>query len=95
MEIINKEKEYPSRSSWLSAYICAGMTGCFAVSQVASSHAIFSCLTAFAMMCTLRSGENKNWLIGAHFASVIAFMACRNNHDNNNNRHVFTCHDCL
>ena len=68
-------QEHPSRSSWLSAYICAGMTGCFAVSQVASSHALFSCLTAFAMMCTVRSGNNKNWLIGAHFASVLAFIA--------------------
>ena len=68
-------KEYPSRSSWLSAYVCAGMTGCFAVSQIASSHAIFSCLTAFAMTCILRYQANKNWLIGAHFASVLTFIA--------------------
>jgi len=67
--------EYPRRSAWLSAYICAGMTGCFVVSQIASSHALFACLTSFAMMSIMRSRVNKNWLIGAHFASVLAFIA--------------------
>ena len=63
------------RSSWLAAGICAGMTGSFVVSQVASSHALYSCLTGFAMAGAVRSRENKYWLIFSHFCSSLAFMA--------------------
>ncbi|MBQ7219359.1 MAG: glycosyltransferase family 39 protein [Synergistaceae bacterium] len=63
------------RSSWLAASVCASMTGCFVVSQIASSHAIYSCLTAITMAGAVRSRENLRWLIPAHLASSLAFMA--------------------
>lgn len=63
------------RSAWLAASICASMTGCFAVSQIASSHAIYSCLTSITMAGVILSRENKRWLIPAHLASVLAFTA--------------------
>ena len=63
------------RSSRLAACICASMTGCFLVAQFASSHAIYSCLTAITMAGAVRSRENIRWLIPAHIASVLAFMA--------------------
>ena len=68
-------KSSSSRSSWLAAGICASMTGCFVVSQVASSHAIYSCLTAITMAAAIRSGVDKRWLIASHLASAFAFMA--------------------
>ena len=64
-----------SRSSWLAAGICASMTGCFVVSQIASSHALYSFLMAVTMMGAVRSRENIRWLIPAHLASALAFMA--------------------
>ena len=64
-----------SRSSWLAASICASMTGCFVVSQITSSHALYSFLTAITMMGAIRSRENTRWLIPAHIASAFAFMA--------------------
>lgn len=70
-----KAAKSSSRSSWLAASICASMTGCFIVSQIASSHAIYSCLTAITMAGALRSRENLRWLIIAHFASALAFIA--------------------
>ncbi|MBQ7544089.1 MAG: glycosyltransferase family 39 protein [Synergistaceae bacterium] len=63
------------RSSWLAASICASFTGCFVVSQIASSHAIYSCLTAITMAGAVRSRDNKLWLIPAHVASTLAFIA--------------------
>ncbi len=63
------------RASRLSACICASMTGCFVAAQIASSHAIYSCLTAITMAGAVRSRENIRWLIPAHIASVLAFMA--------------------
>ena len=68
-------KSSSSRSSWLAASICASMTGCFTVAQVASSHALYSCLTAITMAGAIRSSTAKSWLILAHLASVLAFMA--------------------
>ena len=64
-----------SRSSRLAACICASFTGCFLVAQIASSHAIYSCLTAITMAGAVRSRKNIRWLILAHIASVLAFMA--------------------
>ncbi|MBQ7154236.1 MAG: glycosyltransferase family 39 protein [Synergistaceae bacterium] len=68
-------RERSSRSAWLAAGICASMTGCFVVSQIASSHALYSCLTAITMAGAVRSRTNKLWLIPAHLASSLAFMA--------------------
>lgn len=62
------------RRAWLSGSICAGMTACFVVSQLASSHALYSCLTGLAMAGIIRAGENKRWLILAHGASALAFI---------------------
>ena len=66
------------RSSRLAAWVCASMTGCFVVSQIASSHALYSFLTAVTMAGAIRSSEsreNRYWLILAHTASALAFMA--------------------
>ena len=63
------------RSSWLAAGICASLTGCFVVSQIASSHALYSCLMSITMAGAVRSRTNKRWLIPAHIASVLAFMS--------------------
>ena len=63
------------RSSWLAASVCASMTGCFAVSQIASAHALYSCFTALTMAGAVRSRISKGWLLPAHAASVLAFMA--------------------
>ena len=71
----SQDESNSSRSSWLAAAICASMTGCFVVSQIASSHAIYSCLTAITMMCTIRSRKNLFWLVPAHLSSALAFMA--------------------
>ncbi|MBQ9390105.1 MAG: hypothetical protein IJR27_00575 [Synergistaceae bacterium] len=64
----------PSRKSWLAASICAGMTLCFTVSQLASSHALYSCLTGIAMTCIILSGTDRKKLITAHSAIVLAFI---------------------
>ena len=64
-----------SRSSWLASSICAGMTLCFAVSQLASSHAVYSCLTALSMAGVVRSHDDKRWLILAHLSLSLAFIA--------------------
>ena len=70
------QADFPSsRSSWLAASICASMSGCFVVSQIASSHAIYSFLMAVTMTGAVRSRENLRWLIPAHFTSALAFMA--------------------
>ncbi|MBQ7217703.1 MAG: glycosyltransferase family 39 protein [Synergistaceae bacterium] len=66
------------RASRLAAWVCASMTGCFVVSQIASSHALYSFLTAVTMAGAVRSQgarENRYWLIPAHIASALAFMA--------------------
>ena len=66
------------RASRLAAWVCASMTGCFTVSQIASSHALYSFLTAVTMAGAVRSQEsreNRYWLIPAHIASALAFMA--------------------
>ena len=68
-------KTESKRSSRLAACVCASMTGCFVTSQIASSHAIYSCLTSITMAGAIRSRENKKWLIPAHIASTLAFMA--------------------
>ena len=62
------------RKSRLAACVCAGMTLCFAVSQIASSHALYSCLMGLAMAGAVRSWEKKNSLILAHTAITLAFI---------------------
>ncbi|MBQ9433379.1 MAG: glycosyltransferase family 39 protein [Synergistaceae bacterium] len=71
-------KSQSRRASRLAAWICASMTGCFVVSQIASSHAMYSFFTAVTMAGAVRSREsreNRYWLIPAHIASALAFMA--------------------
>lgn len=66
------------RASRLAAWICASMTGCFVVSQIASSHALYSFFTAVTMAGAVRSREAREyryWLIPAHIASALAFMS--------------------
>ncbi|MBQ3403493.1 MAG: glycosyltransferase family 39 protein [Synergistaceae bacterium] len=63
------------RKSWLASCVCAGMTLCFAVSQVASSHAVYSCLMGLAMTGIILSRENKRRLVMAHSAITFAFIA--------------------
>ena len=63
------------RSSWLAASVCASMTLCFAVSQIASSHAIYSCLMALCMAGVIRSRETKSWLVLSHISITLAFIA--------------------
>ena len=71
-------KPQSRRASRLAAWICASMTGCFVVSQIASSHALYSFFTAVTMAGAVRSREsreNRYWLIPAHIASALALMA--------------------
>ncbi|MBR0316986.1 MAG: hypothetical protein IJQ99_08990 [Synergistaceae bacterium] len=63
------------RKSWLASCICASMILCFTVSQISSSHAIFSCLTAFAMFGIVKSRTNRDWLFLSHFLISLAFIA--------------------
>lgn len=62
------------RSSWLAACVCAGMTLCFVVSQISSSHAMYSCLTGLAMTEIIRSVNNRRSLIFAHVFITLAFI---------------------
>ena len=64
-----------TRASWLSASICAGMTICFTVSQLASPHAIFAALMSITMAGIVRYRESKRWLFLSHFASTFSFIA--------------------
>lgn len=64
-----------TRASWLSASICAGMTICFTVSQIASPHAIFAGLMSITMAGIVRSRESKRWLFISHFSSTFSFIA--------------------
>ncbi len=71
-------KPQSRRASRLAAWVCASMTGCFVVSQIASSHALYSFFTSVTMAGAVRSQEsreNRYWLIPAHIASALAFMA--------------------
>ena len=63
-----------TRKSWLAACVCASTTLCFTVSQIASSHAIFSCLTSLAMAGIIKSRHNKEWLMLAHTSIAFAFI---------------------
>ena len=71
-------RRYPnenSRKSWLASCICASMILCFAVSQISSSHAIYSCLTALAMAGIIKSKQNKKFLILSHISITFAFIS--------------------
>ena len=70
-----RSKEYSSRKSWLAASICASMSICFTVSQIASSHAVYACLTGLALMYILKGFDDKNYFVQAHICIVLAFMA--------------------
>ncbi|MBQ7196661.1 MAG: hypothetical protein IJS40_04560 [Synergistaceae bacterium] len=71
-----EEKEISKRRSWFAAATCGGMIICFVVSQIASSHAIFSFLTSLALLGIIRaqSQEDKDWLIFSHAAIAFAFI---------------------
>ena len=69
-----EDEKDSSRSSWLGASMCAGMVISFTVSQLASSHAIFSFLTSLALLGVMKSKTEKDWLMLAHAASAFAFM---------------------
>ena len=71
----NDDNPKTSRKSWLAACACASMNLCFIVSQIASSHAIFSCLTALAMTGVIRSRDDKAWLMLSHTSIAFAFIA--------------------
>ena len=62
------------RRSWIAASICASMTISFTVSQIASSHAVFSCLTSLALLGVIRSQQEKDWLMLSHAAIAFAFI---------------------
>ncbi len=63
-----------TRASWLSAGICAGMTICFTVSQLASPHAIFAGLMSITMAGIIRYRESKHWLFLSHLCSTFSFI---------------------
>ena len=69
------ENKISPRRSWLGASICAGMTGCFIVSQLASSHALFAFFTSLALLGVVRSQEDEDYLMLAHTAIALAFIA--------------------
>ena len=64
-----------SRRAWLGASVCAAMTGCFVVSQLASSHALFSFFTSLALLGIIRSQENEDYLMLSHTSIALAFIA--------------------
>ena len=64
-----------SRKSWFAASICASMTVCFVVSQLASEHALFAFLTALTMAGAVRARNNRRWIIISHIASTLAFIS--------------------
>lgn len=63
------------RRSWLGAAVCAAMTGCFVVSQIASSHAMFSFLTSLALLGVIKSHDDEDWLMFSHISIALAFIA--------------------
>jgi len=69
------ENKNSSRRLWLGASVCAGMTGCFIVSQIASSHAIFAFFTSLALLGIIKSQEDEDWLMISHTAIALAFIA--------------------
>ena len=72
---LESESENNSRCSWLAASICAGMTINFAVSQIASSHAIFSFLMSLSMLGIIRSQKDNDWLMLAHASTALGLIA--------------------
>lgn len=72
--LARSDPEENERRSWLSASICAGMTMCFVVSQIASSHAIFSFLMSITLLSVIRSKDNQDWLMLAHASIAFAFI---------------------
>ena len=76
------------RRAWLTASVSASMVLGFAVSQIASSHALYACCTGFAMAAFIRVGrllpevgesplarrEERRWILLAHAASLAAFI---------------------
>ena len=71
----DEEEENSPRRLWLAAGVCAGMTGCFVVSQIASSHALFAFFISLALLGVIRSHEDEDWLMLAHTAIAFAFIA--------------------
>ncbi|MBQ6972456.1 MAG: hypothetical protein IJP86_08925 [Synergistaceae bacterium] len=65
----------PMRKSWLAACVCAGMTLCFIVSQLSTSHALYSFLMGVVLADVVLSGGNKHKLSSAHWAVSFAFIS--------------------
>ncbi|MCR4818719.1 MAG: hypothetical protein K5841_07165 [Fretibacterium sp.] len=73
---------YPflTRRTWLTASVSASMTLGFAVSQIASSHALYACCMGFVMAAFIRierhssEREARRWTFVAHAASLVAFI---------------------
>ena len=64
-----------SRGAWLSAAVCASMTLCFSVSQLASSHALYAACMGLAMASILRVMRgDRRWAWGFHASAVAAFV---------------------
>ncbi|MCR5347943.1 MAG: hypothetical protein K6E38_09225 [Fretibacterium sp.] len=72
---------FRTRRCWLTASVSAGTTLGFAVSQIASSHALYACCMGFVMAAFVRIGnqplsqrEERGWILLAHAASLAAFI---------------------
>ena len=74
VSVDDDESANPGRRSWLGASLCAGMTACFAVSQIASSHALFSFLISLTLLGVIRAQKERDWLMMAHASIAFAFM---------------------
>jgi len=51
------------------------MTGCFIVSQIASSHALFAFFTSLALLGIIKSQDDEDWLMLSHVSIALAFIA--------------------
>ena len=70
-----------ARRAWLTASVSASMALGFAVSQLASSHALYACCTGLAMAAFIRVGqqpptqrEERRWVLLAHAAPLAALV---------------------
>ena len=69
-----------TRRTWLTVSVSASMTLGFAVSQIASSHALYACCMGAIMAAFIRIGqqtsqrEARRWALLAHAVSLAAFI---------------------
>ena len=68
------------RRTWLTVSVSASMTLGFAVSQIATSHALYACCMGLVMAAFVRVGQHtsereaRRWAVVAHAASLAAFI---------------------